>query len=100
MLSTGAFTVVGVADDAPFDARALVGFGDLRHRICGAIELVDGEAATAGSWEVGVLGRREKVVGDVLQVAAIFVPWSCWRDVIGRAFSLWAVLVRSDGIVA
>ena len=94
MLAAGAFAVVPVADDAPFDAGRFVGLGNGGDGVEGVGQEVEGLAAGGsgfvfifGVTEGGAFGAGEEVGGDVGEVAAIFVPGARGGDVVCRAFS-------------
>ena len=86
VLTTGSFAVVPVADDAPSDAGVFVGFRVLRDGGDGVCEEVESFAAEDSGAE-GAFGAGEEVVGDVFEVAAVFVPGAGGGDVVGCAFA-------------
>ena len=95
MLAAGSFAVVPVADDAPSDAGVFVGFRDLRDGGDGVCEEVESFAAEDSGAE-GAFGAGEEVVGDVFEVAAIFIPGTSWGDMIGCAFSYSILSVQKS----
>lgn len=90
MLAARALAVVPVADDAPPDSGVAVGFGDVGDWGYGSVgEEVGGFAAAEGLRVEGddAFGSGEEVVGDVFEVAAVFVPGTGGRDVVCCAFA-------------
>lgn len=86
MLAAGSLAVVPVADDAPSDAGVAVGFGDFRDWGDGVGEEVE-NFAVEGAGAEGAFGAGEEVVGDVGEVAAVFVPGAGGGDVVCCAFA-------------
>ena len=91
MLATGSFAVVPVANDAPSDAGVFVGLCDFWDWSDGVCEEVESFAAE-GSGAEGAFGAGEEIVGDVLEVASVFVPGAGGGDVVGCAFA-WVFAV-------
>lgn len=95
MLAAGSFAVVPVADDAPSDAGVSVGFRDFRDRgdrVCEEVESL----AAKGFGAEGTFSAGEEVVGDVLEVPAVFVPGASGGDVVGCTFAWELLSVRSS----
>ena len=92
MLAAGSFAIVPVADDAPFDTGVFVGFRDGRDCSDGVCEEVESFAAERSGAE-GAFGAGEEVVGDVFEVATVFVPGAGGGDVVGCAFSWGSCLL-------
>jgi hypothetical protein len=92
VLAAGSFAVVPVAEDTPSDAGVFVGFRDFRDGGDGVCEEVESLAAEGFGVE-GALGAGEEVVGDVFEVAAVFVPGAGGGDVVGCAFSWGSCLL-------
>ena len=95
VLAAGSFAVVPVADDAPSDAGVSVGFRDFRDCSDGVCEEVESLAANRFAAE-GAFGTGEEVVGDVLEVPAVSVPWASGGDVVGCTFAWGLLSVRSS----
>lgn len=86
MLAARSLAVVPVADDAPSDAGVAVGFRDVGDWSDGVGEEVESFAAE-GLRAEGAFGAGEEVVGDVGEVAAVFVPGASGGDVVCCAFA-------------
>lgn len=86
VLAAGSLAVVPVADDAPSDAGVSVGFRDFRDCGDGVCEEVESLAAESSGAE-RAFGAGEEVVGDVFEVAAVFVPRAGRGYVVGCAFA-------------
>lgn len=88
MLAARAFAIVPVADYAPSDSGVAVRFGDFGDgSYCSAGEEVGCFAAAEGSRVDYAFCGGEQVVGDVFEVAAVFVPGAGGGDVVGCAFA-------------
>jgi hypothetical protein len=90
VLAAGALAVVPVADDAPSNACVAVALCDSGHHIYDLRGEVESLSAKLLRADAG-LCAGEKVVGDVLQVAAVFVPWAGGGDMVGGTFALGRV---------
>lgn len=100
MLAARALAVVPVADYAPTDSGVPVGFGDVGDGSYGSVgEEVGGFAAAERLRVEGddAFGGREEVVGDVFEVAAVFVPGAGGGDVICCAFACEVGMVSIVG---
>jgi hypothetical protein len=86
VLAAGSFAVVPVADDAPSDAGVSVGFRNFRDCSDGVCEEIESLAAKISRAE-GAFGAGKEVVGDVLEVPAVFVPGTGGGDMVGCAFA-------------
>ena len=86
VFAAGAFAVVPVAEDAPFDACVAVGFGDGGDGVEGLRQGVESLAAEVSGAD-SCLGAGKEVVRDVLEVATVFVPGAGRGDVVGCAFA-------------
>jgi len=92
VLAAGALAVVPVADDAPCDSCVPVRLCDYRDCVDGLRDSVEGLATQSLRVDCGFCAR-EQVVGDVLEVASVFVPGPGGRDVVGSAFAFESVSV-------
>ena len=86
MLPAGAFAVVPIPDNAPSDSCVAVRLRDRGDGVDGSRGEVEGLSAERLGAD-GALCAGQEIVGDVLQMAAVFVPRAGGGDVVGGTFA-------------